>query len=412
MLAIAISGAALVLPGCGNYTATTRTARDEFYAGKYTDAAKRLEKGAHEDGVDQLLYLFDRATALHEAGEFDESIKDFAIADKLSEIKDYTSLSAEAATLVTNDKIIPYKGEDFEKVLVSQYLALNYLMMHKYEDALVECRRVNHKLHLMISEGKRKYKLNPFASYVSAMIYEDQKQWNDAYVDYQAVYKLVPEFPYLGEDLYRLAWINNIREDMERWANEFQLSADDRKRIREESKKSELVVIIENGKSPEKIPHPNWQAIPKYVPRYNPVAYADVTLNDQPAGRSQELFNIETTAIENLDEKFAGLLAKRIAGVVAKEVIADQVGKRTDPIVGALLRFGMHAMDQADLRSWLTLPHDFQIFRARVQAGQTYKIKVMARNANGGAEPQVAEKIVHLETSKQTSRAFVHIRLL
>src|SRR5262249_31158901 len=150
---------AALASGCGNYTSTTRQAREEFYAGKYTEAAKSLEKGAHEDSLDQLLYLFDRATALHEAGDYEESIKDFALADKLAEIKDYTSISREAATLVTNDKIIQYKGEDFENFLISQYLALNYLYLHKYEDALVECRRVNHKLHLMIEQGKRKYKL-------------------------------------------------------------------------------------------------------------------------------------------------------------------------------------------------------------------------------------------------------------
>ncbi|MBI3542278.1 MAG: hypothetical protein HY075_03250 [Deltaproteobacteria bacterium] len=404
-----------LVSACGNYTSATRQARDEFYAGKYTDAAKLLEKGAHEDSLNQLLFLFDRATALHEAGDYEESIKDFARADKLAEIKDYTSLAAEAATLVSTDRIIPYKGEDFEKVLISQYLALNYLMLHKYEDALVECRRVNHKLHMMISQGKRKYKLNPFASYISALMYEDQKEWNDAYVDYQAVQKLAPEFAYLGQDLYRLAWRNNIRDDMERWANEYHLSSDDRKRIRDEAKLPELVVIVESGKSPEKEPHPSWSALPHYVPRYNPVAYSQVLVDGKEVGRSQSLFNVEATAIQNLDDKFAGILAKHIAGVVAKEVVADQVGKRTDPIVGAILRLGLYAVDQADLRSWLTLPKDFQLFRARVQPGASYKLQIKPKDASGGdvgTPSGVIEKIVHFEKDKPDQRVFVHVRAL
>lgn len=404
-----------LLAGCGDYTRSTRGARGDFYAGKYSDAAKALEKGAHEEGVDQLLFLFDRATALYHAGDYDESIKDFTTADRLAEIKDYTSVSAEAATLFTNDKILPYKGEDFEKVLISQYLALNYLMLGKQEDALVECRRVNHKLHLMISEGKKKYRLNPMASYLAAMLYEDQREWDHAYIDYQAVYKLEPSFPYLGEDLYRLAWKNNIREDMSRWAAEFRLSAEDQKRIRESSVLPEIVVIVENGQAPEKAPHPNWQAVPKFYPRSNPVAYAEVLVNGIDKGRSQPLFDVEATAIKDLDDKYAGLIAKRIGGVVAKEVVANEVGKRTDPIVGAIMRIGMHAVDQADLRSWLTLPKDFQVFRLRVPPGDSYKITLQPRNSAGDAAPTSTptfEKIVRFENQKKNQRAFVPVRVL
>jgi hypothetical protein len=414
-VAVAVLCFAALVSGCGNYTSTTKAAREEFYAGKYTDAAKALDKGAHEDGVDQLLYVFDRATALHEGGDFDESIKDFALADKLAEIKDYTSLATEAATLVTNDKIVAYKGEDFEKVLISQYQALNYLFLRQYEDALVECRRVNQKLYMMISQGKRKYKLNPMASYLTAMMWEDQKEWNDAYVDYQAVYKLLPEFPLLGRDLYRLAWKNGITEDMERWVDEYKLSAEETKLIRSSASQPEIVVIIENGRSPEKQPNPQWRALPKYIPRYNPVAYADISINGALEGRSYQLFNVEKTAIENLDDKYAGIIAKKIGGVVAKEVVANQIEKRTSPIFGAIARIGLYAADQADLRSWLTLPKDFQIYRVRVSAdGGTYTVRVQPRNAGGGAVnvPGDVEKIVHFEAKKPNQRAFLHVRLL
>ena len=273
-----------ILPGCGDYSKSTREAREEFYAGEYSDAARSLEKGAREEGVDQLLYVLDRATALHHAGSYEESNQEFHLADKLSEIKDYTSLSAETATLITNDKIIPYKGEDFERVLISQYLALNYLMLGKKEDALVECRRVNHKLHMMISQGKRKYKLNPMAMYVAALLYEDAGEWSDAYVDYQQVYKLMPELSYLREDLYRLAAKNRMPDHQRRWAEAFNLSVEEQKRILEEASRPELVMIFELGRGPEKQPHRAFPSIPQFVPRYDSSNYADVFLED---GRSE-----------------------------------------------------------------------------------------------------------------------------
>jgi hypothetical protein len=78
----------------------------------------------------------------------------------------------EAGTLLTSENIKDYKGEDFENCLINTYLAMNYALMGDVENALVEARRVNHKLQLMITDGQRKYKQNAFASYLSAILYE------------------------------------------------------------------------------------------------------------------------------------------------------------------------------------------------------------------------------------------------
>ena len=402
--------AASLSAACGNYTHTTRAARDEYYSGKCAEAAERLKKGADEEGKDQLLYLFDRATALHCAGQYEEAIKEFRRADKLADISDYTSLSKEAATLVTNDKIIQYKGEDFEKVLINQFLAMDYLMLGNLEDAQVENRRVNRKLYLMITEGKRKYKLNPMAKYLSALIYESEGHYNDAYIDYKAVYELAPDLPYLREDLWRGAWKSGMHEDMERWATTFGLTPADTKAIQAAAKRPEIVMLLEVGQAPEKVPHPNWRALPKFVPRNNPVVYADIEVEGLVPNRSHLLFDVEGTAIKDLDEKFAGLIAKRVGGVVVKEVIADKVGRQTDPILGQLLRFGMHAADQADLRSWQTLPQNFQVFRGRVDAGKAYKIKILPRDGGGATQGAETEKVVQVPGGAST-KVFVPVRI-
>jgi hypothetical protein len=157
-----------------------------FRVGKYDDAASRLKSGllSHgEQGRDSLLYLLDIGLSLHSAGKYDESNQAFLKADKIADIKDYTSLSAEAATLFTSDNLKDYKGEDFEKVLINTYLSMNFALMGDFESSLVEARRVNHKLHLMVTEGKRKYKQNAYARYLSAILYEAENNYNDAYGD-------------------------------------------------------------------------------------------------------------------------------------------------------------------------------------------------------------------------------------
>src|ERR1700733_2956911 len=114
--------------GCATYQSATEKARKDFYDGKYAEAAKDLEAKANVDSKDQLLYLFDRGMALQLAGDYKASEKDWLAADKMSEVKDYTSLSTEVATLVTSDNIKQYKGEDFEKVIINALLAIDYTL--------------------------------------------------------------------------------------------------------------------------------------------------------------------------------------------------------------------------------------------------------------------------------------------
>lgn len=368
-----------------------------FRDGRYADAAEHLKKGLAEqgeDGRDVLLYLLDVALSLHSAGKYKESNEYFLRADKMAEIKDYTSLTKESATLLTSDNIKDYRGEDFENVLVNSYLSMNYAALGNYEDALVEARRVNQKLYRMINEGERKYKQNAFARYLSAVIYEADGNFNDAYVDYKEAYKIAPELPGLGRDLWRMSRLNADRDDMEKWDKQFKLTDEDHRQAMlagPRSGRGEIIVIYENGISPIKRPNPGFSQLPKFFPRYNPVLRARVdvrtVLTPGPASAASPeppvaytadtamLENIETTAMQNLDEKYGALLAKKIAGLVAKELVAHEIGKRTDPLIGFLAKIAMYASDQADVRSWNLLPHDLQIARIAVDPGE-YSVRV------------------------------------
>lgn len=394
--------------GCGGgYVSKTSGFRSEFASGDYIDAAEKLEKDAHTEGKDQLLYLLDRATALHLGGAYEESIKDFLKADKLAEINDYTSLAAEVATLFTTEELKHYKGEEFEYVLISQYLALNYLMLGKWEDALVECRRVNRKLYMMITDGKRKYELNAMARYLAALIYEYRGEWGDAYIDYKAVYDQMPDLPYLRKDLYRLAYRTRNFQDMQKWVQVFHLTELERQAIEQTLNDPEVVLIIENGKAPRKIPSPQWQAIPSFVPRENLISY--VTIDSE---RSFEMYNVEKAAIRNLDEKYSGLLAKKIAGVIAKEVVSDQISKNVDPTVGFLVKLGMYASDTADTRSWSTLPKDFQILRFHPrELNGDLKLKIIKRGISGDSLNSDIEKLIPLKVDRPGVKIFLPIRV-
>lgn len=408
LIRVALLSVSFWVMGCVSSRISDRAVDHLFMSGRYEEAAQKLEAGIKsqgEKGRDILLYLLDYGLTLHAAGKFDESNRIFLQADKMAEIKDYTSLAAEGSSLVTSENIKDYKAEDFENVLINTYLAMNFALLGDHENALVEARRVNRKLYLMVNEGARKYKQNAFARYLSAVIYEADKNWNDAYIDYKKTWELDPGFPGLGRDLWRLAYFNGMREEMERWDREFKLTRDDHEAARAldpRKGKSEIIVLFENGYSPEKEPHPNFRTIPKFYPRFNPVTNAKVELNGKVIAETAKLHDIEATAIQNLDDKYAGIIAKKVAGMVAKEVVADQVERRTgSEVAGAVTRMILYSIDQADLRSWKLLPKDLQIARIPVDPG-TYTVRLQP-NGGGG----LPEKAVQVTAGK---KIFVNFR--
>ncbi len=388
--------ALLAIIGCSSYPFETQNAQNAFYMGDFDRAANLLDGKSKDDGKDQLLYLFDRGTALQLAGKYDESSRDWLKADKMSEVKDYTSLSTEAATLLTSENIKQYKGEDFEKVIINAFIAINYLMLHNYEEALVECRRVNQKLYRYKSEAKKNYEQNPFARYLSAMIWEATGNYDDAYIDYVETHKLVPDFHHVKLDLLRLSKRLQREEDYAKWRSEFStLSIPTAK---EEKSTGEIILIFQQGKTAVKRPHPVGQRFAKFYPRFSTSQRAKMEI-DGKSELSEKIYSVSDVAIKTLDDAFAGLLAKKAVGVAAKAVVADQV-RQQSPILGILAWIGLNAADQADLRQWMLLPESLQFSRMRVTTGNK-TVKVFALDSAGNPDGEEKTFIVDLKPGQK-----------
>jgi uncharacterized protein len=168
---VALLSCALI--GCaGDYVARTRGVRQAYEAGD-TEKALQQIRPERKSPKDQLLALLDEGMVLHAGGRWEESIKVLGEADKLSQQLDVVSVSEEAATLLTNERERAYRGEDFEKLMISVLQALNYAGLGKEEDALVEVRRVNERMRKMIVDEKKPYEQLAFARYLGGVLYED-----------------------------------------------------------------------------------------------------------------------------------------------------------------------------------------------------------------------------------------------
>jgi hypothetical protein len=365
-----------VLVACASYQVKIDDFRNQLRSGRAAAAADKIKDKAYKDGDDQVVYLFEYATAEQIAKNYEESNKAFLRAEDLTDIKDYHSISRITGSLLLSQGMIQYKGDDYEKVLINAFLAINYLMEGKSDDALVECRKLNDKLYKFRFEGKRNYEQNPFAFYLSAMIWESQRDWDTAYIDFKKAYELNPGLEYLKEDLIRAGIAAQRDEDVAQWRQKFP-------GVKPANLKNqgEVVLIYQQGWGPVKRPNPAFPRVPKLFPSFSTTMRARLEVENGGNELTQTALNVTDTAIKSLDEQYVTLVGMRAVGIAAKAVVADQIRQRNQ-LLGELAWIGMNIADQADLRQWVSLPATIQVAKLRLPPGK-YRVHAVGLNAGG-----------------------------
>jgi hypothetical protein len=367
--------------GCASdYVARTKDARVAYEAYRPDEALRDLDAARGPD-KDKLLYLLDKGMVLHAAGNHAESLKVLAEADKLSQDLDFTSISEEGAALLTSERERTYRGEDFEKLMISVLQALNYAELGRDEDALVEVRRVDERLHKMVVEEKKPYEQLAISRYLGGILYEDQGDLDAAFIDYEAAYRLQKSLGPLAEPLVRLGRQTGREELVQKLLGASGVSGVGDARPIGPSE-GQVVVVIEAGRSPEKesLRHKVAAAQIIDIPHYRDRGTA------RPArvaveGRSIEA--VEVTSLSEvakayLDDRVGRLLAKALVQTGLKAGVAAGVASKTNSEgLGALTFLLLSQLNQADLRSWLSLPAQFQIARLRLPVGK-HTVKVEA----------------------------------
>ncbi len=387
------------LYGCATASRKADSAFGLLRSGQAQQAVDSLIEPASIEGDDQLVYLLELGTAQQVAGLYKDSNQTFERANKLAEIQDYHSLSRIAGSLVVSERLMQYKGEDFEKVLINAMMAINYAALGDLDGALVEARRLNQKLYKYKFEAKRDYEQNPFARYMSAILYEADRNWDSAYIDYEETYKLNSEIPDLKP---RLIWASRKagRSDANaKWRRTFP-DAEVPKEW-DDKNTGELVLIYLQGQGPLKLPNPEFPRVPKLYPRPAVGRFARLRVEGlERKALSELVFNSEAVSIKTLDDAYAGLIAKRVAGVVTKAVVADQIRQKNE-LLGQLVWFGLNAADVADLRQWNSLPQTFQIARLNLSPG-TYTVEIDALDLQGQPTGELSgPRVIEIKAGKK-----------
>lgn len=367
----------LVLTGCAASQIEVQSVHDFLMLGNKEQAAQALKEKASKEGDDQLFYLLNHGLALFEANQFKESIAVLLRADKMVDFNDYLSISNTAASLLMNEGMIQYKGDSFEKILINVYLALNYLNLGKLEDAAVEARRLNERLRFLQQAGEEDYNRSFLARYLSALIWEEMAHWDDAYIDFEKAYEIDSKPEFLKYDLKRAAYrakrFDALRAYDKKWPQpEFDPKAS--------KKQGEVVLLLEQGWIPQKVPSPQNPRMPMLAPR-RAQAVAFKAIAKGQVQYSSLLFNVGDVALTTFNDQLTALALKRAAGLGVKAVVSDQLRQKNEAL-GFLAWILLNATDRADDRQWSLLPNSFQIIRMNLPPG-SHEIDLMAVDEQG-----------------------------
>jgi len=399
---VAALGCCSTLLGCANTymtkTAGAREALVHYQPEKAVDLLdKAFPKGPAEK--DNVLFLLDKGTFFRAAKRFDESNQFLARAEKLSEALDVASVSEEAAALFSNEGTKTYRTEDFEKLMMSVVQGLNYAEKGDEEGALVEMRRVNQKLRKMVADEKKPYQQLAIARYLSGILYENAGDLDAAAIDYIQAAKL-QHLGLAAEPALRLAQETGREDDYEALLRAYP-SLPHKPLLPSEG---QLVVLVEMGLIVEKQSSKrnvggDLQSTVLVVPVYPQArrTYPRVTLVvGGQSVQTEVVTSLDKVARIHLNERIDRMVAKSAAALLVKGGIAAAVGAATrNTGLGALTFLLLASTQEADTRSWGSLPAEYQVARLRLNPGK-HVLKVRTPSRNSEHEVEIKPRRVSL----------------
>ncbi len=457
----------LFLTACSTQFTYYSTLKNFISTETYDKAEGLIEENKFKEYGEKnaLIYWLDKAIILHYAGKYEESIYAFERAEKLAEELYTKSVTEEASTFLISDNERSYAGEDFEKIFINVFQALNYLMLGKYEDALVEARKVDHKLKTLQVEygGKNVYKEDAFMRYLTGLLYESQREYNDAFVSYR---KSIKEYDTnkkiytfeIPQDLLirslKVAKKLGFKEEFEEISSKYKLGYSYKDYKTTENNSSEAIIFCYLGFAPYKIDHyievtfgEGWMyvgsiqvsgdaqkdvqkarriaraiaseeqflvAFPKFIPSDNKVRYAVVNVYDEKNTKvvSQKTYlveDIETIAIKNLEDRIAKIKIKAIARATIKYALSRELtaklteksDENTKWLVKKLVQTVSAAVEQADKRSWRTLPKEIQMAVFKLKPA-TYNFEILFYDKNNNLIHKKVYNNIKISSDKKT----------
>jgi hypothetical protein len=421
-------------------------ARQKYAQGDYEGAVKVLEQakeGKAFEPRDRVAYWMNLGMLDHYAKKYSDSNQVLEKAAKAADALYTTSISTQAETLLTNETMSDYQGENFERVLLHVVGALNYVEAGDLDNARVEAVKTNEKLKYFRTQAGDQplvFSQDAFADWLTGVIYEMQGEPNEALISYKsaaAAYRDVyaknfqmqaPAF--LGEDIVRTAKaVGGFDEDIEKAKAQFPNANGETAALMKDhgevlllhacgeapAKKDFILSCLINAKAGglacdytagatgfEKVRSftANGEvhkiAMPIFERRRHRIAH--VRMSDESQSAEGVLVEpVAEIAIKDLADRMHRTYAKALARAATKVVAEGATKKLGGPgqLLSAALSIVNNVNEEADKRSWSTLPSEFNVARLWVTPGE----HDLALDFSDGAGRLVRHATVHVKVA-------------
>jgi hypothetical protein len=398
--------------GCAGAGFSNQEFQTDVIDEDYERALERLEAFSDED----VSALLDRAVILQAMGQYHASNAAFEIAERRIESLYTRSLSKEALALLANDRALDYRASGFEHAYISYYRAWNYLELGRVDDVLVEARRINERLNFRSSscediDGACGHDV--FLRYFSGLLFEWAGEINDAYVSYvqadaarassETIYGTKAPAD-LGIRLVRLADMLGFKDEAPVHAEVFHLDLEEVRQL----PRSSVVLFWENGMigSREQVSlvipifegesgliaqdRDGWSeklagrqnmhyehntvdyllpvSLPSYVEAPPTATRAEMHLGKR-SRETRSAAELSAMARESLNQALPGILIRAIGRGLVKYFASEKAEEEFGEFAGILVNIVGVALEQADTRSWRSLPYQIQIASFSTPAG-------------------------------------------
>lgn len=415
------------------------------------------------DGSDAALARSERGRIAQIQSEPKKSLVEFKGAvDKIKEVEERAKISASdvgshAAALVVNDNVIPYELAGFERVLVYHFQAMNYLMEGNLEGAGVEVRRANAEQDRALKEHEQELAdaekdaseegfkpsafvasldqelgdskalaalvknsfQNAYTFYMSAVVHELMNEPNDAYIDYKKALEIAPDNSVIQRDVARLAKSLSMGDDIARLSTRYPAAF--AAAAASDKSKSEVIVLFEDGLVPEKtsisfpIPIPIPKApgltavsIPILKASVQPVQPLALKVNGADVARSERICAIDALAVKDFEESAPAMITRQVLRAAIKGAASSLASEHGGAWAGIAVSMYNTLTENADLRSWRSLPQNAQVLRTQVAPGASIQLVHEGSGASGALTlPKEAGKRVIIRATRLGSRLLI-----
>lgn len=372
----------------------------------------------------RLLYLMEKGKVEHMNRNYEESNRLLEEAYILIDDQIKSSVGQAVAAKFVNPMQEPYKGEDFEKVIIHYYKALNFFALGDPQAALVEAKRIDIKLHELnqrYKNNKNKYSRDAFSQILQGILYEATGDINNAFIAYRNaeiiflendnVYFGVPIPEQLKKDLLRTSRIMGFRDEYSLYKKRYPDV------VESPASAGEAIIFWENGRGPQKgqtklsasgvegvfvatyddgeedlvitlptgsSPSINVIAIPKYEQSesyYNSASIITEDNEEFPLQMSENFFYIAKQSLRDRMLREVGDMILRFATKKATSYglgeLAKQMGGKEVRNLTRLVADGVGAaLEEADTRNWQSLPATIHYVRVPLNENEPTTLQI------------------------------------